>query len=137
MTPVLEGPLSSNTIKNAVHGDISVGTVLAWTKRYTDQDVRDFHELRGKAVDPLPEELPYLLVLAPLTKLGGDLDYLSQKMDWTVSRPVGRNEEITAELEVTRLEPTEGMTKIAFDARVRCGDDIVITGRSKGFIVGA
>ncbi|MBW1598026.1 hypothetical protein [Streptomyces sp. JJ38] len=126
----------STTVKNAVHGDISVGTVLSWTKRYTDQEVHDFFELSGNAADPLPEELPYLLVVAPLTKLGGDLDYLSQKMDWSVARPVGRDEEITAELEVTRLEPTEGMTKIAFNARIRCGDDVVITGRSKGFIVG-
>ncbi|MCZ7415133.1 MULTISPECIES: hypothetical protein [unclassified Streptomyces] len=126
----------STTVKNAVHGDISVGTVLSWTKRYTDQEVRDFFELSGNPVDPLPEELPYILAVAPLTKLGGDLDYLSQKMDWSVARPVGRGEEITAELEVTRLEPTEGMTKIAFNARIRCGDDVVITGRSKGFIVG-
>lgn len=129
--------MSSITIKNAVHGEIRVGTVLAWTKQYTDQEVHDYFELSGVRADPLPEHLPYLLAVAPLTKLGGDLDYLSGRMDWEVTRPVRRNEEITAELEVTRLEPTDGMTKIAFDARVRCGDEVVITGRSKGFVIGA
>jgi hypothetical protein len=130
--------LSSFTLKNAVHGDIRVGTVLAWTKQYTDQEVRDYFALSGLSADPLPEHLPYLLTAAPLTKLGGDLDYLSAKMEWQVTRPVRRSEEITAELEVTRLEPAEGgMTKIAFDARVRSGDELVITGRSKGFVIGA
>lgn len=129
--------MSSTAIKNAVHGEVSVGTVLTWAKRYTDQEVRDYYALSGAPVDALPEHLPYVLTVAPLTKLGGDLNYLSRRMDWTASRPLGRNEEITAELEVTRLEPTDGMTKIAFDARIRCGDEVVITGRSKGLIVGA
>jgi hypothetical protein len=128
--------LPSTTIKNTIHGDISVGTVLTWTKQYTDQEVADYYELSRVSAEPLPEHLPYLLTIAPLTKLGGDLDYLSQKMEWKSTRPVRRNEEIIAELEVTRLEPTQGMTKIAFEARIRCGDDLVVVGRSKGFIVG-
>ncbi|MGK5638500.1 hypothetical protein ACSNOK_09350 [Streptomyces sp. URMC 126] len=128
------------TIENAVHGEISVGTVLTWTKRYTDEEVREFRALSGAPADPLPEHLPYLLAVAPLTKLGGDLDYLSRRMDWTSHRPIGRNEEITAELEVVHLEPAgpgAGMTRIAFDARIRCGDETVISGRSNGLIVGA
>ncbi len=129
--------MSSIAIKNAVHGDISVGTVLTWAKQYTDQEVHDYYELAGAPTESLPEHLPYVLTVAPLTKLGGDLDYLSQRMDWRATRPLGRNEEIVAELEVTRLEPTDGMTKIAFDARIRCGDEVVITGRSKGLIVSA
>jgi hypothetical protein len=123
------------SVKNAVYGDITVGRVLTWTKQYTEDEVREFYALVGNPVGAVPEYLPYLLVIAPLTKLGGDLNYLSGRMDWTASRPVRRNEAITAELEVTRLEPTEGMTKIAFDARLRCGEEIVIQGRSKGFVV--
>ncbi|MER7623079.1 hypothetical protein [Streptomyces sp. NPDC126503] len=129
--------LSSIAIKNAVHGEISVGTVLTWAKQYTDQEVRDYYALAGEPTESLPEHLPYVLTVAPLTKLGGDLNYLSQRMDWQAARPLGRNEEIVAELEVTRLEPTAGMTKIAFDARIRCGGEVVITGRSKGLIVNA
>lgn len=128
--------MSSTAIKNAVHGEVGVGTVLTWAKRYTDQEVRDYYALIGTPVETLPEHLPYVLSVAPLTKLGGDLDYLSQRMDWTAARPIRRDEEIVAELEVTRLEPTDKMTKIAFDARIRSGDEIVITGRSKGLIVG-
>lgn len=130
------GGISVVSVRNSQHGDISVGTVLSWTRSYTDDEVRDFLALTGGAPDEVPEHLPYLLVVAPLTKLGGDLNYLSGRMDWTVSRPVRRDEAVTAELEVTRLEPTEGMTKIAFDARLVVGDEVVSTGRSKGFIVG-
>ena len=124
------------SIKNPMHGDISVGRVLVWTKSYTDTDIRQYYALVGRPFDPIPEHLPYLLVVAPLTKLGGDLNYLSGGMEWTVTRPVRRDEAVTGELEVTHLEPTDGMTKIAFDARLRCGDEIVVAGRSKGFIVG-
>ena len=122
-------------IKNAVHGEITVGRVLTWTKQYSEDEIREFCELVGQTARAVPEHLPYLLVMAPLTKLGGELNYLSGRMDWTTSRPVCWDEAVTAELEVTRLEPTDGMTKIAFDARLRCGDEIVIRGRSKGFIV--
>ena len=123
-------------IKNVVHGDIAVGTVLTWMRQYTDGDVREFFELSGTPVDPLPEYLPFLLIIAPLTKLGGDLNYLSSRMEWAVTRPVLREERITAELEVTRLEPGEGRTKIGFTARLRCGEEVVVTGRSSGYIVG-
>ena len=129
--------MSSTAIKNAVHGEVTVGTVLTWAKRYTDQEVRDYYALSGAPVETLPEHLPYVLSVAPLTKLGGDLDYLSRRMDWTAARPIRRDEEIVAELEVTALETTDGgTTKFAFDARIRSGDEIVITGRSKGLIVG-
>lgn len=127
--------MTAVTIKSAVHGELSVGSVLSWAKQYTDQEVREFYRLCGTDVDEPPEHLPYLLVMAPLTKLGGDLNYLSGRMDWAVTRPVRRAETVTAELEITRLEAADGMTKIAFDARLRCGDEVVITGRSKGFVI--
>jgi len=128
--------VSPVSIKNDIYGEISVGTVLTWTKLYTEAELRKYLALTGKPDHPVPEHLPYLLVLAPLTKLGGDLDYLSGHMEWTVARPVRRDEAVTAELEVTRLELTDGMPKIAFDARLRCGDEFVVTGRSRGFVAG-
>ncbi|MBZ4319837.1 hypothetical protein [Streptomyces huiliensis] len=133
--------MSSSTIRNAAHGEISVGTVLTWTKRYTDEEVRAFRALSGAAQDaPPPAHLPYLMAVAPLTKLGGDLDYLSRRMAWTSRRPIGRDETLTAELRVTRLEPAGAgapLTRIAFDARVRCGDEDepVISGGSTGLVV--
>ena len=125
-----------SSLTNAVHGEISVGSVLSWTKSYTADEVTRFQALVGRSGEDAGEFLPYLLVISPLTKLGGDLNYLSGRMDWSVSRPVRRDEAVTAELEVTRLEPTPGMTKIAFDARLKVGEEIVSQGRSKGFIVG-
>jgi len=124
-----------DSVPNAVYGDITVGRILVWTKQYTEDEVREFYALAGHPVDTVPEYLPYLLVIAPLTKLGGDLNYLSSRIDWATSRPVRRDETLTAELEVTRLEPTGGMSKIAFDARLRCGDEVVVQGHSKGFVI--
>jgi hypothetical protein len=124
-----------DSVWNAVYGDITVGRVLTWTKQYTEDEVREFCALAGNPVDTVPEYLPYLLVLAPLTKIGGDLNYLSGQIDWTTSRPVRREEALTAELEVIGLEPTGGMSKIAFEARLRCGYEVVARGRSKGFVI--
>ena len=114
-----------------------VGLVLTHSRRFTDDEVREFATLSGHPVDVLPEHLPSLLVIAPLTKLGGDLNYLSARMEWTVERPVRRDEEVTAELEVTGLEQTEKMQKISFDARILCGSEVVVRGRSQGVILGS
>lgn len=122
-------------IKNLLHGDITVGRVVTWTKQYTEDEVREFYALAGNPVDTVPEYLPYLLVIAPLAKLGGDLNFLSGRMDWTTSRPVHREETLTAELEVTWLEPTDGMSKITLAARLRSGDEIVVQARGKGFVI--
>jgi hypothetical protein len=56
-------------------------------------------------------------------------------MDWAVGRPVRRDEVMLAELEVTRLDQDDGMPKIAFEGRIRCGNELVLTGRSRGFVV--
>jgi hypothetical protein len=77
------------------------------------------------------------MAMAPLTKLGGDLNFLSASMDWSVERPVRRGEEITAELKITSLRPAEGMQKISFDGRVSCGSETVIRGQSRGVILDA
>ncbi|RLK58136.1 hypothetical protein [Actinokineospora cianjurensis] len=122
------------TIPSA-HGEVAVGDVLRVSRTYTVDEVREFRGLSGYPDNSEPRFLPYLLVVAPLTKLGGDIDYLSGRMTWAVRRPVAVGEEITAELEITRLEPGPGVTKIAFDARIRCGDEVVVTGTSKGVVL--
>ncbi|GAA2985927.1 hypothetical protein [Actinokineospora diospyrosa] len=126
----------ATTIPSA-HGDVTVGDVLRTSRTYTVDEVREFRRLSGYSDNTEPRYLPYLLVVAPLTKLGGDIDYLSGRMSWTVTRPVAVGETITAELEITRLERGESATKIAFDARIRCGDEVVITGTSKGVVLTA
>lgn len=125
------------SIETVAHGTISVGTVLRWTKSYTNDELREFFTLVGEPRDVVPEYLPYLLVVAPVTKLGGDLNYVSGRMELSATRPVRAKEAVTAELEVIRLEPADGRTNIEFDARLRCGAEVVIRGRSKGFILAA
>lgn len=119
----------------SVHGDVTLGSVLTWSKRYSDDEVRGFAVLAEQSPEPLPEHLPYLLVIAPLTKLGGDLNYISGGMSWTSARPVSRAEMLTAELEVTRLEPAQKVVKVGFNARIRSNSEVVAEGRSKGVIL--
>lgn len=134
VTPSRRG-LTLTTINSATHGEVAVGSVIEFTKQYTAAEVLEFYRLAGTDLAEAPAHLPYLLAIAPLTKLGGDLNYLSGRMDWSAARPIGCTEAVTAQLEVTRLEAADGMAKIAFDARLKCGDEVVISGRSKGFVI--
>lgn len=118
-------------------GPVEVGTILHWSRRYTPEELRTFAELSGRPGDEPPAYLPDLLVIAPLTKLGGDLNYISRQMDWTTHRAVRADEEIHAELEVTALDGRGPMVKIRFDARIRDeAGEVVISGTSKGLIPG-
>ncbi|MFF2651736.1 hypothetical protein [Streptomyces sp. NPDC058045] len=122
---------------NPVHGELGSGSLLSWSRRYTEQDIAAFDALSGRVL-PVDgaEFLPDLLVVAPLTKLGGDLDYLARKMVWTHARAVRVDEELTAELEILGLEEAEGFHKINFAARVRSDKgDVVLDGTSKGMIL--
>lgn len=122
------------TIRTA-HGPVTVGSTLTWSRRYDEAELRDYDALVGRPPDA-DGMLPDLLVLAPLTKLGGDLDYLSRSMTWQHHRPVAAGERLTAELHVTRLERVGDVVKIAFEARVRAGDDVVVSGTSRGVVLG-
>lgn len=117
-------------------GPVTVGTILHWSCRYSRQDLREFAELSGRDdLDTEPAWLPDLLVIAPLTKLGGDLNYISRVMTWTAHRPVGVDEEIRAELEVTALDGTGPMTRIEFDARILDEAGVpVLSGTSRGIL---
>ena len=129
---------TSITLTSAVHGEVGVGSVLTYTRRYLDWELLRFYKLGGGAprtAEELPEHLPYLLVIAPLTKLGGDLNYLSGRMNWLLRRPVARTESLTAELEVTRLDQAENAVKAAFGCRVHCAGELVVSGDSRGLVL--
>lgn len=118
------------------HGEIRPGAVLSWSRRYTPQDLEVFDVLSGRV--PSPDGagiLPDLLVAAPLTKLGGDLDYIARKMVWTHARPVAVTEELTAELRVLSTEEQPAFHRITFGARVWVGEELVLDGHSKGVVL--
>ncbi|MBA0052709.1 hypothetical protein E0L36_18050 [Streptomyces sp. AJS327] len=120
------------------HGELQVGRLLTYTRRYSPAEIASYDSLSGRVRAPRGSagELPDLLVVAPLTKLGGDLNYLARKMTWRRTRPVLADEELTAELEVLKLEEDAGFHRIAFDARVRAGDgEVVLDGHSKGLVL--
>ena len=121
---------------STVHGPVREGSTLRWSRRYAEAELREYDALVGRTPDDAGL-LPDLLVIAPLTKLGGDLNYLSRSMQWRHHRPVRADEELTAELHVTRLDKQGDVVKIAFEARIRSGDEIVLSGTSRGVVLGA
>jgi len=124
------------TVISTVHGPVCEGTTLTWSRRYDEAELRDYDALVGRSPDGAGL-LPDLLVIAPLTKLGGDLNYLSRTMRWRHHRPVRSDETLTAELQVTRLDRQGDVVKIAFEARIRTGDEVVLSGTSRGVVLGA
>src|SRR4051812_10299020 len=63
------------TVISTVHGPVQVGSTLTWSRRYGEAELRDYDALVERQPDGTGL-LPDLLVIAPLTKLGGDLNYL-------------------------------------------------------------
>jgi len=121
---------------STVHGPVREGTTLTWSRRSDATELREYDELVEREPDGTGM-LPDLLVIAPLTKLGGDLNYLSRTMEWRHHRPVRSDETLTAELHVTRLERQGDVVKIAFEARILAGDDVAVSGTSRGVVLGA
>lgn len=124
------------TVISTVHGPVREGSTLTWSRRYDEAELREYDALVEREPDGTGL-LPDLLVIAPLTKLGGDLSYLSRTMEWRHHRPVRGDETLTAELHVTRLDRQGDVVKIAFTACIRAGDDVVVSGTSRGVLLGA
>jgi hypothetical protein len=121
---------------STAHGPVQVGSTLTWSRRYGEAELREYDALVERQPDGTGL-LPDLLVIAPLTKLGGDLNYLSRSMEWRHHRPVRCDETLTAELRVTRLDRQGDVVKIGFSAAIRAGGDVVISGTSRGVVLGA
>ena len=119
----------------AVMRDIQVGTVLTYSRAYSADDLKIFNELSEGLSGESIEFVPDLLALAPLTKIGGDLNYIAQRMAWTAHRRVVVGERLEAQLIVQRLEERESVIKISFAARIIGeADDIVLHGESNGIV---
>ena len=124
------------TVISTVHGPVQEGSTLTWSRRYGEAELREYDALVERQPDGAGM-LPDLLVIAPLTKLGGDFNYLSRTMEWRHHRPVRSDETLTAELQVTRLDRQGDVVKIAFTARILAGGDVVVSGTSRGVVLGA
>jgi hypothetical protein len=122
----------------AVLRDVRVGSVLTYSCAYSADDLEVFNELSGRSPDEAAGFVPDLLTLAPLTKIGGDLNYIAQRMVWTAHRRVLVGERLEAQLVVQRLEERESGVKVAFTAQI-IGEagDVVVHGESKGIVAKA
>lgn len=120
----------------AVLDDVRVGTVLTYSCAYSADDLNIFNELSGRSPGESADFLPDVLMIAPLTKIGGDLNYIAQRMVWTAYRRVLVGERLEAQLDVQRLEERESVVKIAFAARI-IGEagDVVVNGESNGIVL--
>lgn len=112
------------------------GTVLTYSCVYSVDDLKIFNELSGRSPDEPTDFLPDVLVIAPLTKIGGDLNYIAQRMTWTAHRRVPVGERLEAQLVVQRLEDRESVVKLVFVARI-IGEagDVIVSGESKGIVL--
>jgi hypothetical protein len=127
----------SDPLSDPLPDPLPVGAIMRHTRRYTAAELEAFAALSGRAAETADDAyLPDVLAIAPLTKLGGDLNYISRRMSWTVLGSAAPHELIEAELEVTHLDDSGSAIKIAFAARIRNeAGDVIITGQSNGIIL--
>lgn len=104
---------------------MQAGDVLTWERTFTKQDVQEFCRISGDngAHHITPDKHGRLLVHGLLTatlptKIGGDLNVLARKMEFTFLRPVFTGDTIRCEVTITRYERKESKAEIA--AAVEC-----------------
>ena len=108
--------------------NVSEGETRTYTRTFTKADVRAFAELsqdEGEQHLVAREDgtvMVHGLLTATLpTKIGGDMDYIARRMEFTFLNPVYTDEEITCEVTIDQIEQTDGRTKL--DATGRCTNE--------------
>jgi 3-hydroxybutyryl-CoA dehydratase len=101
---------------------IAAGDVRSYSRTFTAEDVRRFAEVSGDRgqhhVEPDASGRLWvhgLLTATIPTKLGGDLNYLAQTMNFEFLRPVFSGDTITCESRCTRADAQAGRTLCAFE----------------------
>ena len=123
--------------------DVKAGDVIEWQRRFTVEEVRAFadfsldHGTRHRTPDAQGRLLVHGLLTATLpTKIGGDLDFLAQKLTFEFLRPVYTGELVTCALHVLEVLPETGRVRLRCD--VRCTNEAgkeVMRGTGDGVIL--
>lgn len=123
---------------------MQVGDINSWERTFTEEDVRLFAQVSGDQGEHhiTPDKHGRLMVHGLLaatlpTKLGGDMNYIANKMEFEFLRPVFVGDTIRCEATITRLEQEEARTHMA--ATVICRNQHgkeVLSGHTQGFVPG-
>jgi 3-hydroxybutyryl-CoA dehydratase len=102
--------------------DVKVGHKAVFERTFTTKDIDTFAELSGDKgshhIHPDAQGrimVQGLLTASVPTKLGGDLNYIAREFNLEFIRPVFAGDTVRAEATITRVDPAEGYTKVAFD----------------------
>jgi acyl dehydratase len=97
---------------------LKAGDVLTWERTFTVEDVLRFAEVTGDQgihhmeADKDGRLLVHGLLTASIsTKLGGELNFLAQEMNFKFLRPVYTGDTIRCEITLTRVEEENGHTR--------------------------
>jgi acyl dehydratase len=96
-----------------------VGDLLAFERRFTDEDVVDFQRISGDAgrhhaqPDARGRRMVHGLLTATLpTKLGGDIDFIAREMHFDFLRPVFAGDTIRCEMSVDEVAKETGRVRL-------------------------
>ncbi|EDL66517.1 FAS1-like dehydratase domain-containing protein [Bacillus sp. SG-1] len=121
---------------------MKTGDVFTWERTFTREEVMEFGQLSGdQGLHHMePDEHGRVMVQGLLTasigtKIGGDLNYIARDMHNEFIRPVFTGDTITCELQITKVEPSEGYKKVEMDFvyRNQRGKEVLL-GSSRGII---
>jgi acyl dehydratase len=118
------------------------GDVITHERIFTAEDVREFGEITGdqQSIHTDPDEdgrliAQGLLTGSLMTKIGGDLSYIAQTMEYEFRRPVFTGETITCEWTVESVAEREDRYLLENDVVYHNGDDeIVVDASTTGLI---
>jgi len=121
---------------------MQVGDVISWQRTFTEEDIRLFAKLSGDTGEHhlQPDEqgrlMAHGLLTATLpTKIGGELNFIAQELNFQFQRPVFAGDTITCVVTVVELEPDEKFIRLV--ARSVCRnqhDKEVMSGEARGVI---
>lgn len=119
--------------------DLTEGTVRTYERTFTTEDVRQFAEVsndrQARHLEPDDEGrlmLHGLLTATLPTKIGGDLEVMSTRMDLRFLKPVYTGQSIHCRWRHESIEEREERYDLEVDVKCTVGDDVVLEGTIEG-----
>ncbi len=117
--------------------ELRSGMVLEYERSFSREDIQRFAELSGDFgvhhVEAEPRMAHGLLVVSTVTKLGGDIDYVSQSMDMQFLAPVYEGERVTSRIILDQVleRPRRYKIRMRCDC-VKADGTVAVVGSSRG-----
>ncbi|HEY7784243.1 MAG TPA: MaoC family dehydratase [Pyrinomonadaceae bacterium] len=121
---------------------MQIGDVISWERTFTEDDIRLFARLSGDegehhlVPDSRGRLMAHGLLTATLpTKIGGDINFIAQEMNFYFLRPVFSGDTVRCEVKVLELEPGDRFLRMTADCMCRNQDGKeVMRGVARGVI---